>query len=109
MKTVIFALSLLVSASAFSITMGPEAQEIFAVMSHPQVQECMKDVPTNLVNVKIEKTVARCFGCNTYTISGNELAIDVPRPGKTVISIVGRAIRPAFGGLVQSYECSVKN
>ena len=109
MKLLILSLTLLVSASAFAAKMGPEAIEMFNVLNHNQVQECLKDSPSKMINLSIEKKTFRCPGCVEYKISGNELGIDIPRSEKTVILIKGKAVQGTFGGFVQTYECSIKN
>lgn len=109
MKTLILSLTLMLSASAFAAQMGPEAIEMYNVMNHHQVQECMKDAPSKMINMTIEKTTFRCPGCVEYKITGNELGIDIPRPEKTVIKIKGKAVPGTFRGFVQTYECSIKN
>ncbi len=109
MKSFILSLTLLVSASSFAGKMGPEAIEMFTVMNHHQVQECMKDAPAKLVNMTIEKKTARCPGCVEYKITGNEVGIDIARPEKTVITIKGKAVPGTFAGFVQTYDCSIKN
>ncbi len=99
----------LVSSVAFGAVMGPEAVEMAGVMSHPQVKQCLSDVNLGeMVNVKIEKKVARCPMCNTYVITGNEIqGGDIIVPEKTQISIVGKGV-PGFGfGFVQTYKCDV--
>jgi hypothetical protein len=53
--------------------------------------------------------VARCPGCNTYTIKGQELGIDIPSAKETKIKIKGRGIRSNFGGFNQTYTCDVEN
>lgn len=80
---------------------------MFSVLSHHQVQDCMKDVE-KMVNVSIVKEVARCPGCNTYKITGNTLNIDMVNPEQTVITIRGSSSRTTFG-FNQTYTCSIKN
>lgn len=110
MKNLFLAASLLFSVQAFSQDlMGDEAKEMFNVLSHHQVQECMKDFDGKLVNLSIKKSVFRCPGCNTYVLSGNKLNIDIASPEKTVITIKGRGVLGFGGHFVQTYECSVKN
>lgn len=87
--------------------MGVEAVEMFQVLSHHSVVECMRNVP-KLVNISIEKTVARCPGCTSYKITGNEVGIDIARPTKTVISIKGKAVPGTFRNFVQLYTCDIQ-
>jgi hypothetical protein len=104
---------LLLAISMFSINihaaqkMSADAVEIFQVLSHHQVVECMRDVP-QMVNVSVEKVVARCPGCNTYTITGSEVGIDTPRREKTTITIKGRAVPGIFNRFIQLYTCDIK-
>ena len=107
MKSLILYLTLLVSFSAFAGKMGPEALEMYALLSNGAVQECMKDAPSKMINMSIDKTVFRCPGCVEYKITGNELGIDIPRREKTTIKIKGKMVRSTFAGYVQTYECSV--
>lgn len=109
MKFILIAL-MMFSAHTFAQTeMGAEAVEMFKVLTHHQVQECLQRADVDMVNVSIEKSVARCPGCNTYKISGNKRNIDTPSPEKTVITIKGKAVPGAFRGFVQTYTCDVKN
>lgn len=109
MKSMIAATLLLASVSSFAQTMmGNEAKEMFSLMSHAQVSECMRDLGGKLINVTIKKDVFRCPGCNTYTITGNRLNIDVPTTEKTVITLKGRGVRSTFG-FAQTYECTIEN
>ena len=62
----------------------------------------------NMINVEIEKTVARCPGCNTYKITGNKRNIDTPSVEKSVITIKGKAVPGTFRGWVQTWTCDVK-
>ncbi len=104
---------LLLAISMFSINiqaaekMSADAVEMFQVLSHHQVVECMRNVP-QMVNVSVEKTVARCPGCNTYKITGSEVGIDTPRREKTAIIIKGRAVPGTFNRFVQLYTCDIK-
>ena len=107
MKSLILTLTLLISASAFAAKMGPEAVEMYAVLSHGQVQDCMKDAPSKMINMSIEKKLMRCPGCVEYKITGNELGIDIPRREKTTIKITGKMVPGTFAGWIQTYECSV--
>ncbi len=110
MKFIVLAMTLSLSTSTFAQTkMGPEALEIFKVLTNAQVQECLNDVDVDMVNTEITKVVARCPGCNTYTIKGNKRNIDTPSPEKTVITIKGKAVPGWAGGFVQTYTCTVKN
>ncbi len=108
MKSFILSLSLLVSASAFASKMGPEAIEMYSVLSHGQVQECMKDAPSKMVNMTIEKKVMRCPGCVEYKITGHEVGIDIARAEKTTITITGKMVPGTFAGWIQTYQCDVK-
>lgn len=87
--------------------MGAEAVEMFEVLSHPQVAECMSHVP-KMVNISIEKIVARCPGCNTYKISGHESGIDTPRAEQTVVTLAGKAVPGTFSGWIQTYSCDIQ-
>ena len=108
MKYIVAALLTLTTFHTFSAEkMGPEALEMYSVLSHHQVVECLRNVPSRMINVTIEKEVARCPGCNSYKIAGNELNIDIPRSKKTVITIKGSAVRDVFGGYVQTYSCDI--
>lgn len=108
MKKLFVILMAALSMNAFSAEkMGPEAVEMFQVLSHHSVVECMRNVQ-KMVNVSIEKTVARCPGCNTYKISGSELGIDTPRAKKTVITIKGKAVPGTFRNFVQLYTCDIQ-
>ena len=98
--------SLTLNAFAAPEKMGADAVEMFQVLSSPQVVECMKSVE-KMVNVSVEKTVYRCMGCTTYTISGNKLGIDTPSLEKTVITIKGKAER-VFYGYAQTYACEIQ-
>lgn len=53
--------------------------------------------------------VARCPGCNTYTITGYELGIDTPKAKKTKITIKGRAVPATFLGFIQTYSCDIQD
>ncbi len=98
MKNLVIAFSMLFSVETFAVErMGTEAVEMYHVLSHPQVVECLRNAPSKMVNIAIEKVVARCPGCNLYKISGNEVGIDIARPTKTIISIKGRAVPGTFG------------
>ena len=108
MKTLILSMTIFVSASAIAAKMGPEAIEMYNVLNHHQVQECLKDAPSKMINLAIEKSTFRCPGCVEYKISGNELAIDVPRKEKTIITIKGKMVPGTFRGFIQTYECSIK-
>lgn len=108
MKAVIFLMISLFSINIHAAEkMGEEAVEMFNVLSHHQVVECMRNVP-RMVNISIEKTVARCPGCNSYKISGHELGIDTPRREKTTINIVGKSVPGMFGQLFQQYTCDIE-
>lgn len=107
MKLLIVAISIFLSTQTYAETMGQEAVEMFGVLTHPQVKECLAKEDIELVNVTIKKAVARCPGCNSYTIVGNQLEIDVPRKDKTVISITGKGHIGIAGNWVQSYSCKI--
>ncbi len=107
MKMLMLALALL-SFNAFAQQrMGNEAVEMFEVMSHPTVRQCLKNLSPGLTNISIKKLVARCPGCNYYTITANEMNIDIPSHEKLVISISGREQRGIGGQPVQTYKCNV--
>jgi hypothetical protein len=109
MKNLLIAFVALFSMNIYAAEkMGAEALEMYSVLSHHSVVECLRNAPSKMVNVSIERVVARCPGCNTYKISGNELSIDVPRAAKTVITIKGRAVPGTFGGFIQTYSCDIK-
>ena len=109
MKNLIIAFMTLVSVNTFAAEkMGEDAIEMFNVLSHHQVVECMRNVP-KMVNISIEKMVARCPGCNTYTITGYELGIDTPKAKKTKITIKGRAVPATFLGFIQTYSCDIQD
>lgn len=95
------------AANAASI-MGNDAVEIFRVMAHPSVQECIRDVDVDMQNISISKEVYRCPGCTNYTISGNLRNIDTPDTEKTVITIKGRSVPGTVGGWIQTYRCQVE-
>lgn len=106
MKYLLSALVLVSSVSAFaSEKMGAEAHDIFRLMTNAQVKECMKDFPSDFVNLEIEKQVYRCPGCVTYTISANELNFDVASAKKSVVILNGRMVRGFGGQWVQTYGC----
>lgn len=110
MKFIVLAVAMVLSTQTFAQSkMGPEALEMFKVLTHGSVQECLNNVDVDMVNTEITKVVARCPGCNTYTIKGNRRNIDTPSPEKTVITIKGKAVPGWAGGFVQTYTCSVKN
>lgn len=100
-------LLMLATVQAHSATkMGPEAVEMFHVLNHPQVRDCLDRENLKMVNVEIEKIQARCQGCNTYKISGNIRKIDIISAHRSVIKIVGKMERGAFNQPVQTYTCS---
>lgn len=111
MKSFILALALLLTGSSFAAgLMGEEAVEIAGVLTHPQVKACLKDIRIDdMVNVSIDKLVARCPMCNTYTITGHKLiGGDVPDARPTVIQLIGRGERSNFGfGFVQTFKCEI--
>jgi len=108
MKNIVVTFLTLTTLNAFATEkMGAEALEMYSVLSNHQVVECLRNAPSRMINISIEKEVARCPGCNSYKISGNELNIDVPRSKKTVITIKGSAVRDVFGGYVQTYSCDI--
>ena len=107
MKSLI-AVLMIVSTSAFATTMGPEAVEMVGVLTHPDVARCASEFnASQMINVKVEKTVYRCPGCNTYKISGTELNIDIPGQTK-VLTAFGKAVPGFGGGFVQTYTCSLE-
>ena len=108
MKT-LFAALMLMSSIAFAAPMGQEAIEMAGVISHPQVRDCLVNVNIGeMVNVKIEKKVARCPMCNSYVITGREIVQgDIISSELTTIKISGKGV-PGFGfGFVQTFQCSV--
>lgn len=109
MKLILVAALMVFSAQAFSQSkMGPEAVEMFNVLTHGQVSDCLQRADVDMVNIEIKKMVARCPGCNTYTITGNKRNIDTPSPEKTVITIKGKSVPGTFRGWIQTYTCDVK-
>lgn len=109
MKLIIVAALMALSAQSFAQTkMGPEAVEMFSVLTHPQVSDCLQRADVRLVSVEISKSVARCPGCNTYKITGHKRNIDTPSPEKTVITIKGESKMGSFGQRAQTYTCDVK-
>ena len=111
MKKLVLAFSLIFYTQVFSqgVSMGDEAKDMFNVLTHNQVQECLKDFDGKLINIDIKKTVFRCPGCNTYVITGNKLDIDLVRSEKTVITLKGVGQRGFGGQFVQTFECTIKN
>lgn len=110
MKNLVVTLIALFSLNTFAgEKMGEDAVEMFKVLSHHQVVECIRNAPSKMVNISINKMVARCPGCNTYTITGHELVIDTPSTKETKITIKGRGIRNSFGGIAQTYTCDIEN
>lgn len=108
MKTILFLMLSLFSINIHAAEkMSADAVEMFQVLSHHQVVECMRNVQ-QMVNVTIEKTVARCPGCISYKISGSELGIDTPRRKRTVINIQGKAVPGTFNRFVQLYTCDIE-
>lgn len=109
MKNLVFAFIALVSFNTFAAErMGPDAVEMYQVLSHHSVVECLRNAPLQMVNISIEKVVARCPGCNAYQITGNTLESDVPRAKRTVITIKGRAVPGTFRGFIQTYTCDIQ-
>lgn len=108
MKSLIAFLALF-STVAFAGVMGPEAVEMAQVLTHPQVKQCLADVNLDdMINLTIEKKVARCPMCNTYVITGNAIVEgDIIVPEKTKISIVGKGVPGWAGGFVQTWKCDV--
>lgn len=101
---------LLFSVQGFAQTqMGREAVEMFSVLSHPTVKECLMNEQLDLVNVEISKSSARCLGCNEYEISGYRRFIDIASGEKTIITIKGKAVPGIFRTWVQTYSCEVKD
>jgi hypothetical protein len=100
----------LFSTVAFAGVMGPEAVEMAEVLTHPQVKECLANVDLGqMINLQIEKKVARCPMCNTYVITGNGIVEgDIIVPEKTEISIVGKGVPGWAGGFIQTWRCEVK-
>jgi hypothetical protein len=102
-------IAIALSASSFASTkMGPEAVEMFNVLNHNSVQECLRDADLNLVNTSIKKDVFRCPGCNTYTITGNKRNIDIVLPEQTIVTIKGQGVRGFGNQWVQTYTCDIK-
>jgi uncharacterized protein with PIN domain len=105
----LFAILMFATVQSYAATkMGPEAVEMFSVLSHHQVVDCLQRADVNMINISIEKTVARCPGCNTYVITGNKRNIDTPSPEKTVITLKGKAVPGTFRGFIQTYACDIK-
>lgn len=94
---------------AFGAVMGEEAIEMAGVISHPQVRECMKTIDIGqMVNVQIEKKVARCPMCNSYVITGNMIeGGDIIVPEITEIKIIGKGVTGFGEGFSQTYNCEV--
>ncbi len=109
MKLILIAALMTFSAQIFAQSkMGPEAVEMFSVLTHGQVADCLQRADVDMVNIEIKKLVARCPGCNTYTITGNKRNIDTPSVEKTVITIKGKSVPGTFRGWIQTYTCDVK-
>lgn len=109
MPNLVIAFVALFSVNTFAAEkMGAEAVEMYSVLSNHQVVECLRNAPSKMVNISIEKIVARCPGCNSYKISGNKVGIDIASPSKTVITIKGRAVPGTFGGFIQTYSCDIQ-
>ncbi len=108
MKT-LFAALMLITSVAFAAPMGDEAIEMAGVISHPQVKECLGNVNIGeMINVTIEKRVARCPMCNTYIITGREIIQgDIISSEVTTISIVGKGVQGFGEGFAQTYKCTV--
>lgn len=109
MKNFVLGFIALLSVNTFAAEkMGSDAVEMYNVLSNHQVNECIRNAPSKMVNISIEKVTARCPGCTTYKISGNKVGIDIASPKKTVITIKGRAVPGTFGGFIQTYSCDIK-
>jgi hypothetical protein len=109
MKFILVAALMSLSVQVFAQSkMGPEAVEMFNVLTHGQVSDCLQRADVDMVNLEIKKTVFRCPGCNTYTITGNKRNIDTPSAEKTVITIKGKSVPGTFRGWIQTYTCDVK-
>ena len=108
MKNLFVIMIATLSLSAFAAKMGPDAVEMYEVLSHPTVRDCLENAPRKMVNISIEKIVARCPGCNTYIVTGSELNIDIPSATKTRIKIVGKGVRGMFNTFAQTYTCDVE-
>jgi hypothetical protein len=111
MKFILVALLGLSQFAAAGTKMGEDAVEMLDLLTHRDVVSCIDDIDRlNMVNVKIEKRVARCPGCTTYTITGYpRVGGDVVRGEKATVTIAGRAERATFGfGYAQRYTCTVK-
>jgi len=108
MKKLLVIVLALGSFSAFAEKMGSEAIEVFKLMSNSQVKHCLKDVSlANSVNVKIDKLVEECPGCNTYTIELLQSSIDIISLKKTV-TLTGKLVPGIFNKWFQGYDCKVK-
>ncbi len=92
--------------------MNSQAVEMLNVLSHRDVIPCLDEIDRlDMVNIKIEKLVARCPGCTTYIITGNpKVGGDVVLPEKASVSIIGKGVRSTYGfGFSQRYTCKIKN
>ena len=111
--TKLFLFLSLLSVSAFAQyetrqnMMGRQSIELFKMMAHPAIKECMKDIDSrDLVDVKIKRLAARCPFCVSYTITAGVKDIDgVDR--QVMIEVEGKKVDAPFGGDfgVQGYEC----
>jgi|SRR5690554_1849977 len=101
---------LLFSVQSFAQTkMGRDAVEMFNVLSHPRIQECLINEHLDLVNVEITKSSAPCIGCNHYEIAGHKKYMDIASGEKTIIMIKGKAVPGTFRTWVQTYTCEIIN
>jgi|SRR5690554_3780137 len=110
MKLFSFLALLFFSVQGFTQTkMGHEAVEMFRVLSHPNVQQCLANENLDLINVEISKTSARCLGCNTYEISGYRKSMDMASNERVFVLIRGRAVPGVFRTWIQTYTCKVRD
>jgi hypothetical protein len=107
MKQMLMALMLMTSTQLLAAPMGAEAVEIFELLNHFQVKKCLASLDRKLVNVSIDKMVYRCPGCNSYTITGKFLEIDVPRPEKVRVTLRGKAMLDNANQWRQTYDCEI--
>lgn len=108
MKHVTLALCLIASSAFAGNTLSGDAVDMVGVLTHPDVRTCVEDFnASQMINVKVEKSVYRCPGCNTYKITGTELNIDIPGRARA-LNVVGKAVPGFGGGFVQTYTCSVE-
>lgn len=109
MKSFLILVAMFLSVQGFAQSkMGPEAVEMFKVISHPSVQECVRDTNFDLANLEIAKLVARCPGCTHYKVTGFKKHLDVATKEKVTLTINGRSVPGTFRGWIQFYTCDLK-